>query len=128
MLIHHILLKKTDLVNLKSDADKLDIDKLKNIPNNLSNLQSEVDKLDIGKLETASVDLENEVIKKIEYNELLKRVNNISTIDNNDLVKKTAENFTIRLKQASLASKNYIANFVKKFPQIKQNMYWLKAN
>ena len=128
MLIHHILLKKTDLVNLKSDADKLDIDKLKNIPNNLSNLQSEVDKLDIGKLETASVDLENEVIKKIEYNELLKRVNNISTIDNNDLVKKTAENFTIRLKQANLASKNYIANFVKKFPQIKQNMYWLKAN
>ena len=128
MLIHHILLKKTDLVNLKSDADKLDIDKLKNIPNNLSNLQSEVDKLDIGKLETASVDLENEVVKKIEYNELLKRVNNISTIDNNDLVKKTAENFTIRLKQANLASKNYIANFVKKFPQIKQNMYWLKAN
>ena len=28
-LIHQILLKKTDLVNLKSDADKLYIDKLK---------------------------------------------------------------------------------------------------
>ena len=34
--------KKTDLVNLKSDADKLDIDKSKNIPSNLSNLKSKV--------------------------------------------------------------------------------------
>ena len=103
MLIHHILLKKTDLVNLKSDADKLDIDKLKNIPNNLSNLQSEVDKLDIGKLETASVDLENEVSKKIEYNELLKRVNNISTIDNNDLVKKNSRKFYNKIKTSKFS-------------------------
>ena len=29
--------KKTDLVNLKSDVDKLDIDELENIPSNLSN-------------------------------------------------------------------------------------------
>ena len=29
MLIHQILLKKTDSANLKSDLDKLDIDKLK---------------------------------------------------------------------------------------------------
>ena len=41
--------KKTDLTNLKSDVDKLDIDKLKNIPNILSNLKNKVDKL---KLET----------------------------------------------------------------------------
>ena len=34
--------KKTDLTNLKSDADKLDIDKSKNIPSNLSNLKSKV--------------------------------------------------------------------------------------
>ena len=30
--------KKTDLANLTSDVDKFDIDKLKNLPNNLSNL------------------------------------------------------------------------------------------
>ena len=30
--------KKNDLANLKSGADKLDIDKLKNVPSNLSNL------------------------------------------------------------------------------------------
>ena len=36
--------KKVDLASLKSDADKLDIDKLKNIPINLSNLKSKVEK------------------------------------------------------------------------------------
>ena len=51
-LIQQILLKKTDLGNLKSYVDKLDIDKLRNVPNNLNNLKSKVDKLDIGKLET----------------------------------------------------------------------------
>ena len=49
--------KKTDLANLKSDVDKLDIDKLKNVPSNLSSLKSKVGKLDIGKLETTPVDL-----------------------------------------------------------------------
>ena len=42
--------KNTDLANLKSDVDKLDIDKLKNVPSNLSNLKSKVDKLDVDKL------------------------------------------------------------------------------
>ena len=36
--------KKTDLVNLKSDIDKLDIDKLKNVSTDLNNLKSKVDK------------------------------------------------------------------------------------
>ena len=39
--------KKVDLANLKSDADELDIDELKNVPTNLSNLESKVDKLDV---------------------------------------------------------------------------------
>ena len=39
-LIHLLLLKKTDLANLKSDVDKLDIDKLKKLPTNLNNLKS----------------------------------------------------------------------------------------
>ena len=33
-----IFAKKFDLADLKSDADKLDIDKLKNVTTNLSNL------------------------------------------------------------------------------------------
>ena len=79
-LIHQILIKKTDLANLKSDVDKLDIDKLKNVPNNLSYLKSKVDELDIWKLETTPVDVsklssvvKNDVVKKTEYNELVKK-------------------------------------------------------
>ena len=48
--------KKTDLANLKSDIDKLDIKRLKHVPSNLSDLKSKVDKLDIGKSETTPVD------------------------------------------------------------------------
>ena len=47
VLIHQILQKKTYLATLKSDVDKLDINKLKNVPTNLSNLKSKVDKLDV---------------------------------------------------------------------------------
>ena len=36
--------KKADLANLKSHVGKLDIDKLKNVPNNLSNTKSKEDK------------------------------------------------------------------------------------
>ena len=35
--------KKTDLTNLKYVVDKLDIDKFKNVPSNLSNLKNKVD-------------------------------------------------------------------------------------
>ena len=40
VLMHQILLKLTDLAYFKSDVDKVDIDKLKNVPSNLSNLKS----------------------------------------------------------------------------------------
>ena len=49
--------KKVDLANLKSDVDKLDIDKLKTLSTNLSNLKSKVDKLDVDKLVPVLVDL-----------------------------------------------------------------------
>ena len=42
--------KKVNLANLKSDVDKLGIDKLKNVARNLSNFKSNVDKLDVDKL------------------------------------------------------------------------------
>ena len=34
---------KSNLVSLKTEVDKLDIDKLKGLPNNLSNLKSKVE-------------------------------------------------------------------------------------
>ena len=66
--------KKTDLGSLKSDVDKLDIDKLKNVQGHLINLKIKVDKLDIEKLETPPVDLtklsnvgKNDTAKKTKY-------------------------------------------------------------
>ena len=62
--------KKFDLSNLKSNVDKLDIDKLKNVPTNLSNLKSKKDKLDVDKLVPVPIDLcklsdavKNDVVK-----------------------------------------------------------------
>ena len=49
--------KKVDFANLKSNVDKLDIDKLKNVPTGLSNFKSKVDKLDVDKLISVPVDL-----------------------------------------------------------------------
>ena len=42
MLVLHNFTKNVDLANLKSNVDKLDIDKLKNASTNLSNLKSKV--------------------------------------------------------------------------------------
>ena len=49
--------KRADLANLKSNVNKIDIDKSKNIPTNLSNLKRKVDKLDVDKLVPVSVHL-----------------------------------------------------------------------
>ena len=58
--------KKTGLANLKSDIDKLDIDKSKNVPSNLSNLKSKVDKLAVDKLVPVPFDLSklSDLVKK----------------------------------------------------------------
>ena len=59
MLIHPI-----DLTDLKSDLDKLDIDKFKNVPSNLSNLKSKVYKLDDDKIVPVTADLTKRCSKK----------------------------------------------------------------
>ena len=55
---------KTNLANLKTEVDKLDIDKLVPVPVNLSKLSNVV---------------KSDVIKKAEYNRLINKVNNIDT-------------------------------------------------
>ena len=86
----------SDLASLKSDIDELNIDNLKNVRSNLSNLKNEVDKLDVDKLVPVSVDLsklndlaKNNVVKKTEYDELIKIVDVVKTTDAGNLVKKT---------------------------------------
>ena len=57
---------KTNLANLKTEVDKLDIDKLVSVPLDLSKLSNVV---------------ENDAFKKTEYNKLVTKVNNIGTSD-----------------------------------------------
>ena len=73
--------KNVDLANLKSNVDKLDIDKLKNLPAGLRSLKRKIDKLDIEKLETTPFDLsklsdvvKNDVVKKDVYNTKIKNI------------------------------------------------------
>ena len=65
---------KTNVANLKTEVDKLDVDKLRSLPNNLSLLKTKVDKLDIDKVAPVPTDIsklsdvvKNEVVKKTEY-------------------------------------------------------------
>ena len=55
---------KSNLASLKTKVDKLDIDKLTPVPNNLAKLSNVV---------------KNDVVKKTEYNDLVSKVNNIDT-------------------------------------------------
>ena len=55
---------KTNLANLKTEVDKLDSDKLKTVPVDLSKLTNVV---------------KNDVVKKTEYDKLVNKVNNIDT-------------------------------------------------
>ena len=55
---------KSNLVSLKTEVDKLDIDKLIPVPNDLAKLGSVV---------------KNDVVKKVEYNKLVTKVDNIDT-------------------------------------------------
>ena len=75
------LAKKFDLGNLKFDVDKLDTDKLKNLPTGLNSLKSKIDKLDVDKLVPVPVDLsklsdvvKNDVVKKDVFNAKVKGI------------------------------------------------------
>ena len=69
---------------MKAEVDKLDINKLVNIPTSLNDLKTKVDDLDVGKLIAVPVDLkklrdvvDNEVVKRAKFNTLKKKVNNL---------------------------------------------------
>ena len=75
------LAAKFDLVSLKTEVNKIHVDKLKTLPDDLKNFKSEVDKLDIGKLKTVPVDLskiynlvKNDVVKRSEYNTKIRSI------------------------------------------------------
>ena len=78
------LAAKKDFIALKAEVDKLDINKLTNVPTSLNNLKAKVDGVDVGKLKTIPVDLkklsevvDNEVIKNTTFNTLKTKVNRL---------------------------------------------------
>ena len=69
---------------MKAQVDKLDINKLTNVPSSLNTLKTKVDDLDIGKLKSVPVDLkklsdaaDNEAVKNTKFNTLQTKVNNL---------------------------------------------------
>ena len=73
--------KETDFANLKSYLGKLDIDKSKIIPYNLTHLKREVEKFGVDKLVPAPLDLsklinalKNDIVKKNVYNAKIKKI------------------------------------------------------
>ena len=104
------LTKTVDLASLKSDLDKLDIDKLKNVSTNLSNLKSILGKLDVDILVPAPIDLsklidvvQNDVVKKDLYNAKI-----INIVDKISDTTKLATNTTLNAKINDI--KNKISN------------------
>ena len=93
-------------IDLSNYATKTDIKNISHVDTssfalktNLANLKTEVDKLDIGKLKPVPVDLsklsdvvKNDVVKKDVYNKL---VANVDNIDTNDFLLKTNHNTKI---------------------------------
>ena len=72
---------KINLAPLKFHVDKLDVNKWKNVPTNLSILKSKLDKFDVVKLVPFLVDLsklsdvwKNYIVKKDEYNARIKNI------------------------------------------------------
>ena len=76
------LTAKKDFLPLKAEVDKLEMNKLVNVPTSLNNLKTKVNDLDVGKLKTFLVDwkilsdvVDNEVIKNTKFNTLKAKVN-----------------------------------------------------
>ena len=57
---------KSNVASLKNEVDKVDIDKVSPVPNDLAKLSNVV---------------KNDVVKKTEYNKLVRKVDNIDTIN-----------------------------------------------
>ena len=85
---------KTNLANLKTEVDKLDIDKLAPVPVDLSKLSDVV---------------KNDVVKKTAYDKLVAKVKNIDTVNIvNSLVNKTNYNTKITEIEKKLTDHNQI--------------------
>ena len=80
------LAAKKDFIAFKAGTDKLDTNKLTNIPTSLNNLKTKVHDLDLGKLKIVLAGLkklsdvvDNKVVKNTKFNTLETKVNRLQT-------------------------------------------------
>ena len=117
-------------IALKAEVDKLDIDKLTNVPTSLNDLKTKVDDLDVVKLKVVPLDLkilivDNEVLKYTRFKSDLvittvlntkisevenKIPDNFKYITTQECNKLTAESFEARLNQGDLVKKTDFDN------------------
>ena len=91
---------KTNLANLKTEVDKLDIDKLAPVPNDLAKLSNVLKKY---------------VVKKTEYNKLVTKVDNIDTTGFVSKTKYENDGADLEKKISDVNKKNSdVSNLVKK--------------
>ena len=136
--------QKSDLVSLKAEADKIDVEKLKIVSDDLSTLKSKVDQLDIGKLETTFIDLsklsnvvKTDVVKKTEYNAKIENIED-QIPDITNLATKTTLNTKINevkgeiLSITNLTTTTALATVENKIPDasnlVKKTDYNAKVN
>ena len=98
---------------MKSHADKIDIDKLKNIPYNSRNLKRKVEKIDVYKLVPVPVDLnklsdvvKNDIVKKHVYNKIPNITNLASNTTLNAKVNEVKNEISSIINLAKKASIN----------------------
>ena len=98
---------------MKSDADKINIDKLKNIPYNAGNLKRKVEKIDVFKLVPVPVDLnklsdvvKNDIVKKHVYNKIPNITNLASNTTLNAKVNEVKNEISSIINLATNASLN----------------------
>ena len=99
---------KASLANLKTEVDKLDIDKLVPVPADLSKLSNVVN---------------NEVVKKTEYDKLVTKVNNIDTGTGKFILKSDYDADKLELEKkipdtSNLATKAALTTIENKIPNI----------
>ena len=99
---------KTNLANLKTEVDKLDIDKLVPVPTDLSKLSNVVN---------------NDVVKKTDYNKLVTKVNNIDIGTGKFMLKSDYDADKLELEKkipdtSNLATKAALTTIENKIPSI----------
>ena len=128
---------------MKTEVDKLDINKLKGLSNNLSILKNRVDKLDIDKLAPVLTDwsklsdvVKNEVVKNTEFDAKIENIED-KIPDISNLACKTILNTKInKVKNeipsiTGLATTSTLTTVENKIPSIsnlvKKNRLWYKS-